>query len=142
MIDVVVEIASLRRSGKGNVTGQVFLRGPTGDFPERDWSDFPVVILAWWIEGLSDLLAGREQSFQGMFMDGPFAFIVRRGAGNSGRIEWGKRGATVGVGIVDIPALLGSAVAAGRLVSESCRERGWESRDLETLEATIARSAV
>jgi hypothetical protein len=142
MIDVVAETASLRRSGMGSVTGQVFLRGPTGDFPESGWSDFPVVILGWWIEGLIDLLAGREESFQGMFMDGPFAFIVKRGTGNSGRIEWGKRGTTTAVGIVDIVALLRSAVAAGRLVAEGCRARGWESRDLATLEAAIARSAV
>ena len=142
MIDVVTEIASLSRSEKGSITGRVFLRGPTGDFPESEWFDFPVVILGWWIEGLSDLLAGKEQSFQGMFMDGPFAFVVERGMGNSGRIEWGRRGDTVAIGIVNIPVLLRSAVLAGRLVADSCRARGWESRDLETLEATIARSAV
>lgn len=142
MIDVVVEIASLRRSAMGSVAGQVFLRGPTGDFPESDWSDFPVVVLGWWIEGLVDLLAGEQQSFQGMFMDGPFAFVVERGSGTAGRVGWGQRGVTVAVGIVDIPALLRSAVGAGRLVADSCRQRGWESRDLVTLEASIARSAV
>ena len=141
MIDVVTEIGSLSRSGMGSITGQVFLRGPTGDFPESGWSDFPVVILGWWIEGLSDLLAGKERSFQGMFMDGPFAFVVKRGTGSSGRIEWGRRGVTVAIGIVDIPAFLRSAVVAGRLVVDCCRARGWDSRDLETLEATIARSA-
>lgn len=75
-------------------------------------------------------------------MDGLFAFVINRGTGNSGRIEWGKRGATVAVGIVDIFHLLFSAEGPGRLVTNSCRERVWDSRDLDTLETAIAWSAV
>jgi hypothetical protein len=142
MIDVVADTSTLSRSGMGSITGVVFLRGPAGGFPDDRWSDFPVVILSWWIEGLTALAAGRERSFEGMFMDGPSAFVVQRGAGTTGRIAWGKRGEEVAIGIVDIAALLRSAVAAGRLVAEACRARDWRSHDLDTLEQAIARSAV
>ena len=141
MVEVVVNTSSLNRTGMGSITGQVFLQSKAGTFPEDRWSDFPVVILAWWIEGLSALVDGRERSFQGLFMDGPFAFIVQGGAGVSGHIAWGKRGEEAPIGIVDVAALLRSAVAAGRLVAESCRSRSWAGKDLEMLERAIAQSA-
>jgi hypothetical protein len=142
MIDVVADTSSLSRSRMGGITGVVYLRGPAGGFPDDRWSDFPVVILSWWIEGLTAVAAGRERSFEGMFMDGPLAFVVHRGAGTSGRIAWGKRGEEVAIGIVDIVALLRSAVTAGRLVAAACRERDWRSPDVENLEQAIAGSAV
>jgi hypothetical protein len=142
MIEVVVDTQSLDRSSSGNITGPVFLRGPTGGFPESGWSDFPVVILAWWIEGLITIVTGKERSFQGLFMDGPFAFVVQRGGGTSCRIAWGKQGEEASIGIIDIDALLRSAVSAGRQVTDACRAREWTSRDLENLERAIARSSV
>lgn len=141
MIEIVAEPLSLRRSGMGSITGQIFLRGPMAGFPDEGWSDFPVVILGWWIEGLTDVVVGKESSFQGLFMDGPYAFVVRR-EGSSGRISWGKRDEETSIGVVDIPALLRSAVAAGRLVADACRGRDWSSRDLDHLERVIARSEV
>jgi hypothetical protein len=142
MIDVVVDTSSLRRSGMGSITGVVFLQGPAGAFPDDRWSDFPVVILSWWIEGLTAVAAGREMLFQGMFMDGPLAFVVQRGTGTSGRIESGKRSEEIAVGIVDVAALLRSTVAAGRLVAKACRAQAWSSPDLETLGQAITGSAV
>jgi len=141
MVEVVANPSSLNRTGSGLITGQVFLQTTAGAFPEDRWSDFPVVILAWWIEGLTDVVSGRERSFQGLFMDGPFAFVVQRETGVSGRIALGKRGEEDLIGIVDIVALLRSAVAAGRLVAEFCRVRNWTSSDLERLERAIAQSA-
>jgi hypothetical protein len=116
MVDVVADTASLKRSEVGSITGRVFLRGPIGDFPERGWSDFPVVILASWIEGLADVVIEKTQSFQGLFMDGPFAFVIERGVGATGRLAWGERGQEAFVEILDIAALLRSAVDAGQLV--------------------------
>jgi hypothetical protein len=142
MIDVVADTASLSRSRMGSITGVVFLRGPAGGFPDDRWSDFPVVILSWWIEGLTAVAVGTASSFQGLFMDGPLAFVVHRGSGTSARIAWGKRDEEVPIGIVDIATLLRSAVAAGRLVAETCRARDWSSRDLENLERAIAGCAV
>ncbi len=138
MIDVVVDTSSLNRSRMGSVTGQVFLQGPTGSFPEDHWSDFPVVILCWWIEGLQSVVAGEECSFQGMFMDGPFAFVVQRGEGGFDRIAWGPTEEETPVGIVEISSLLLSVVAAGRIVADACRERDWSGHDLELLEKAIA----
>jgi hypothetical protein len=142
MIEIVTDTASLHRSDMGSITGAIFLRGPTEDFPEDRWSDFPVVILCWWIDGLTDVVAGKERSFEGLFMDGPYSFVVQHGIGTSGEIAWGRMGEEASIGVVDVPTLLRSAVAAGRLVAEACRARDWSGRDLENLERAIARSVV
>ncbi len=142
MVEVVADTASLERSKMGSITGRVFLRGPTSDFPEQGWSDFPVVILAWWIEGLTNVVTGKSRSFQGLFMDGPYTFVVERGVGTTGRLAWGERGQEASVGILDIAALLRSAVRAGQLVADACRSHHWTSSDLDTLERAVARSAV
>lgn len=126
----------------GSITGLIFLRGPNGAFPEEKWSDFSVVILAWWIEGLTKVVDNQKHSFEGMFMDGPYAFRVESENGRNGQIAWGKRGEEAVVGTVDVPTLLRSAIDAGRLVSEACRLQNWSGRDLKKLEEAIARTTV
>jgi hypothetical protein len=141
MVDIVVDTASLHRYESGSIIGRVFLRGATGSFPEERWSDFPVVVLSWWIDGLRELVSRQSNSFQGLFMDGPFSFVVESGANGSGYIAWGRQGTETAVEIVNVETLLKSAVEAGRLIVHSCRERNWSCIDVENLEHAIARSA-
>jgi hypothetical protein len=122
----------------GSIAGCLFLRGPAGDFPTTRWSDFPVIVLGWWVPGLTSLVVGETRSFQGLFMEGPFAFVVERGIGASGRIAWGHRGNEVSIGIVDTEMLLQSAIFAGRRVAEACHTQSWTSGDLDDLEKAIA----
>jgi hypothetical protein len=142
MIEIVADNSSLKRSAMGSITGLIFLRGPNGAFPQEQWSDFSVVILAWWIEGLTEVVDNQKHSFEGMFMDGPYAFRVESENGQNGQIAWGKRGEEVAVGTVNVPDLLRSAIVAGRLVSEACRVQNWSGRDVKNLEVAIARTTV
>ena len=142
MIEIVADNSSLKRSATGSITGLIFLRGPNGAFPQEQWSDFSVVILAWWIEGLTKVVDNQKHSFEGMFMDGPYAFRVESENGRNGQIAWGKRGEETAVGCVDVPTLLRSAIDAGRLVSEACRVQNWNGRDVKNLEEALARSTV
>lgn len=138
MIEVLVDSKQLRRSTSGSITGPIFLRGPTGAFPEEGWLDFPVVILCWWIEGLREIESGESRSFEGSFMDGPFEFVVQSKTGLTCSVSWGQRGKAIALGIVNVSALLKSAVAAGRVVAESCRENSWGGKDVELLEHLVS----
>ena len=142
MIEIVADSSSLKRSAMGSITGLIFLRSPNGAFPEEQWSDFSVVILAWWIAGLTEVVDKRTHSFEGMFMDGPYAFRVESNDGRTGQIAWGKRGEETAVGTVDVPTLLRSAIDAGKLVSEVCRVQNWSGRDVKNLEEAIARTKI
>ena len=140
MFEVLVETEALHRSKSGSITGPIFLRSPIGDFPEAGWSDFPVVILSWWIEGLREIESEQSHSFEGLFMDGPFAFVVQSGSGMTCVISWGKRGNASTVGIANISDILKSVVVAGRRVAKVCRENNWGGKDVELLERLVSHS--
>jgi hypothetical protein len=141
-IAIVVDPASLKREASGNVVGALALRGEAAEFPMAGWFDFPVVVLAWWIQGLFELSSGTSESFQGLFMEGPYAFTVRTDAGGVAAVAWGHRGNEVPVGTMPLQDLLQSAVCAGEMVAEACRAQKWRNSDLNHLEEALARTSV
>jgi len=141
MIEVVVNTETLARSKRGKITGEVFLRHATEEFPDSRWSDFPVVVLTWWIDGIHKLVAGEENSYVGHFMDGPYKFVAKRRAESAVSVAWGRVDDEESVREVDLFALQRSVVAAGQHVVAACHARGWSSEDLESLERAISRGA-
>ena len=139
MVEVVVDTESMSRGGMGSITGPVFLRFEGGAYPEEGWRDFPVVILCWWLEGITAFLNDGSKSFTGRFMDGPYEFTVRRLSSQTAEISWRSSGGPPGT--VDISLLLQSLAAAGSSVSHACRSNGWRSPDIDTLELAVARVA-
>ena len=76
----------------GNVTGVIFLRLEVGDFPEKNWSDFPVIILCWWIDAWLQLETPTRREVQWRFMDGPHSVTLTKVAGtpSTGAFEYLK----------------------------------------------------
>ncbi len=68
----IVRVGPLERSASGTILGVIYLDLDTRAFPDAQWSDFPVVILAWWIDAVGPLLSGPTRSTELRFMDGPF----------------------------------------------------------------------
>lgn len=60
----------LERSQYGTIAGIFYVEINGLCFPEQDWSDFPVILLKWWIESLYRLKY--EKSVELAFMDGPY----------------------------------------------------------------------
>src|SRR5688572_3706114 len=67
----------------GSIAGVVSVRGIDRCFPSGDWSDFPVVILAWWLEPVSRILEGKSNFWECRFMDGPLILRLVQQAGDS-----------------------------------------------------------
>ena len=66
-----VEPDSLRRTGKGTISGRVYLQTNKGGFPGVDWSDIVVAVLCAWLDAINLVSAGSK--FQKVhFMDGPY----------------------------------------------------------------------
>jgi hypothetical protein len=42
-------------------------------YPMISWSDFGVVILGWWVNGVSSVIKNKENVFELSFMDGPYS---------------------------------------------------------------------
>ncbi|QWF18436.1 hypothetical protein [Lysobacter capsici] len=139
-IGVTVDEASLRFSR--NVTGTVFFEFGAFQFPERNWNDFVVVILGWWLDATTKLMSAGEGETELYFMDGPYSlritivgdsFIVRRGRDDvateaeSFELE------------VDALAFLQAIRDASKSVLSACASRAWATADIEALRLKVSR---
>jgi len=126
---------SVQRSAGGGITGAVLLRLDDTAFPGEGWSDFPVVVLGWWLRTFTRLLSSAGTSGRCHFMDGPFAFEVEHARGG----EWfvtQLRGARRGSARqINGPSLVESIVASARAILAACAQRGWYSADVDELRA-------
>lgn len=137
-VAVMVDSDSLAISRSGAITGRIWIEVDDAAFPEAGWSDFPVVLLTWWLEQLSTLVDGSSSSAELRFMDGPFAF----------RVEWRSETESYGSLLRDgqgmptaalvMPAnLLGATRRAAAEVIRVCDERGWATDDTMCLRMTL-----
>lgn len=108
----------------GNVTGVIYLDLDSGEFPERGWSDFPVIILSWWTETLLQLETERNE-VQWRFMDGPYS-------ANLTAIE-----SDGSASAIDYEELRKSLLDAAERAAAHCEQHKMSSRDLETLRDNI-----
>jgi hypothetical protein len=142
-VDIIVEPRSLRITKSGAVLGAIWLRSkddPGLVFPEAGWSDFPVVILGWWLREIETLLRSAAVEATCSFMDGPFEFSLK----SSGELQLRER-RTSGAVAVGPETLRMSAdefwkalhVAASEVLAE-CDAREWSSGDIESLRRFIA----
>ncbi len=137
--DLLVRIqeGSLSRSSHGSITGQIWLSFDGRNFPETNWSDFPIVVAGWWLDSVIELVEGQKRDSELRFMDGPFLF----------RIHIKHKDAWHGVfdedrasGISEIKSFeftrgpfIESLLACSSLLLRESSERGWESSDLNAL---------
>lgn len=64
-----IELEKLRLTGSSNVVGPIYFRFGDVAFPEEGWSDFPLVIIGWWMNDLGRMWQkAREVNL--VFMDG------------------------------------------------------------------------
>ena len=119
-----------------NINGELWLEIAGFDFPGKYWSDFPEIILGWWLEALTKLWSERKRKANCSFMDGPYYFIVERGECghtlrcyrsrvNTEECQW--------EGEVNLEALLRQTLKAASLVLTECHKRGWETRETQAL---------
>ena len=148
-VEVVVDPTALTRSPSGSIAGPVWLRfggdaaGEPAAFPQPGWSDFPVVVLAWWLARLARDLGGREAVERCDFMDGPFRFTVRRRRGDPRWELAGSEGggATGPAAHVEGAVFLDSLAEGARAVHAECAARGWGGADVEALARAVEQAA-
>lgn len=133
--------ASELRRGKAEevlVVGPIWLEMNGRDFPGEGWYDFPVVILGWWLNNIKPLIANQAARCECLFMDGPYLFEVTAQKQGHWVISFirddldGKK--YLAKGEIAPPALISEVLSAADTVIDLCKQRGWESEDLVTLE--------
>jgi hypothetical protein len=53
----------------------------TGAYPDAAWSDFPVILLNWWIDAYLELAISDIDEVKWSFMDGPYGVILSKNVG-------------------------------------------------------------
>jgi hypothetical protein len=137
-----VDADSLRRTKSGAVVGTIYFRANAFEFPDGQWTDFPVVVLAWWLGALRRFRAGAaKESFE--FMDGPHSVELGRSDDNvvltflSTSVAPARLKTVAAKPIEVVRALTDAA----RLVIAVCDEKAWPSEDLEELRVRYSECA-
>ena len=134
---VEVDPSTLKRSSHGSVTGVVAIRADGASFPEVRWSDFPVVILSWWLEPVSRILHGTTCVWDCRFMDGPFSVRLQQMRGDTWTLVGLHDTHVVFTTTVSCRAFIHSLLDGSRRILRECQQRSWHSRDIEILESAV-----
>lgn len=125
----------LTRSAHGSIWGQVWCESGTLAFPQPHWTDFPVVVVSWWLEAAVELVVGRRRSAKVSFMDGPYmvhVFAKRRELWKAGFAETRVPGTRVIHQFDFAPdPFIGSLIACADDLLRECLAKGWESADID-----------
>lgn len=106
-------------------------------FPGRNWDDFVVTVLGWWLESYNRLLARIENIQDFDFMDGPYSYRIARMGENDWRLELIDRGADsvlVTVGHLDIKKSLNSLLSASSTTIKYILNNNLEVNGFSSLE--------
>ena len=140
-VEVLATPTTLRRSTAGGITGLLWVRLTSADrpprivdFPEANWSDFPVVVLGWWLGQLARPIEGKEALARCHFMDGPHEFAVHR---RHDQPLWELRLPGNRPSMVAGNQFLRALVDAARGVLQSCEGQGWGGSDVDALARAI-----
>jgi hypothetical protein len=133
-----IVLSSLKLGSRGSVTGQIWF--DDGDaFPEVGWSDFPVVLVTWWLDLLARLLSASDQEGRISFMDGPFR-VQATCRGDFLRLDFVSEhpGVKSSSRITTLAAAIDNAKDIARALVGECGRRGWASREIESLRRALA----
>ena len=75
---LILEDTSLERYSSEKIFGNIYLNSAYRYFPEKDWNDFVVIILGWWIDSLAKLHSNQSSEEIFNFMDGSYAFLIKK----------------------------------------------------------------
>ena len=144
--ELCVDHVTLQRAQGGRIDGTIWFRvARLPAFPDEDWFDFPVAVVAGLVQALESVEAtGRGSA---IFFDGPFE--VRLASSDSGAVlqlverKFGPRGVPVPDRVTDVAIdwdIFAAHVRerAGELLAE-CSRRGLDSPDGDDIRAALSR---
>jgi hypothetical protein len=136
--DFLVQVRpdSLTRSKRGSIFGEIWCECGSQAFPHVNWSDFPVVVLSWWLHATVSLLDGTERKVDINFMDGPYEVRLFAKARDKWQAELVEdRGSGLEIRQFEFaPApLIRSLINCSGELAEACSRNRWTSDDIDSI---------
>ena len=140
---ISVDPATMERTRSASVIGRLGFKFDDTGFPDEEWSDFVVIVLAEWLKSVSALVDRRSKTEELSFMEGPYAVELRRTDSSPlltlKAVARTRRGSKIVVSDeVDGGQLLERLVDAGHVVADACREKNWNGTETSDLNAALA----
>lgn len=110
-------------------------------FPSADWTDFGVVILAWWTAELQALDAGETDVATLRFMDGPYEMRVTVDSGDRWRITSrcrGRKPAILAESVVEPAEVLTEVARASAFILKIFDDNDCWTDDCEKLASLVS----
>lgn len=143
-IQFVVAPEDLQKRASGNILGTIWLDLGRFQFPCQEWSDFVVVVLAWWCRGIVESVSAYGSPVNVRFMDGPYGTNLHSMMDGVTILEfYGLRspGREIERAHVQTAQMARAASAAALEVANHCDSLGWELDDVRRLRQAEAAMA-
>jgi hypothetical protein len=134
--EVEVDAKALRMSKAGSITGPVFVRTSSQEFPSKSWDDFAVVVLGWWSEAILALIQGASEASL-RFMDGPYKIRIAKNDVDHVRLELFRGDTLQGNSDASVSEIVSGLREAGEKLLARCDEEQWSNSDVELLRARV-----
>ena len=136
-IEIEVRPATFEIGSGGSVVGVIFVTADGQPFPAGSWSDFPLVVLSWWLDSLLSQGTGTKVL---RFMEGPYYIEVSGptlfGAANVRLVD--KQNPQNGQELALNYGEFGAEVrTAAEHAAAECERRGWKTADLTALRKSL-----
>lgn len=141
-VSIELDLKNLAVGKVGPMTGGIWMNFDGLYFPERNWIDFPVVLMSWWGSALLRILTGQSRDEHIHFMEGPFSVSVAR-LPDSTELHFSAINESFDRNIVaacqeSVVAFRNSFVDAARRLLIRCNEMHYSSKDLSDLRMVLS----
>ncbi len=133
-MEIIINKNSFNQSKKGNITSIIYFQHENFFFPEKDWSDFVVVILYWWNKNINYL---NENGSELEFMDGDFSIKIEHLSNKMIRMYFFDNGKIVYELDFSKSKLKNKIQEITKAVVNHCDEKHYISEDLENLRSLL-----
>jgi hypothetical protein len=128
-----------KAAARGSIPGTLVVRVADTCFPSENWVDLVIPVLGWWLENTMRLVLP-DSDVKNVFMDGPYAFHMRRCVGSDDvLLTFSENGRIVSqLYTVSYRRCLASLRGAAKTVLGQVRARGLGNHpDVSTLETRL-----